>query len=210
MWLLGVTNPRSEPQIQPELTSDERARTLSTDFDDRLSALMRLAQDGDRTAYEVLLTEVSALVRDFTRRRVREHGWHEEIVQETLLCIHRDRHTYDPEQPFRPWMYAIASHRLIDHVRSQRRRAARELPLEETAEATSREAVGAGEASGTFVRQLFAHLSGNQREVVRMLQLEGFSVAEISASTGLSRSNVKVLAHRAYTRLRALLGDSRS
>ena len=183
---------------------------MSTDFDDRLSDLMRLAQDGDRAAYEVLLTEVAVLVRDFTRRRVREQDWQEEIVQETLLSIHRDRHTYDPKQPFRPWMYAIASHRLIDHVRSQRRRGARELPLEAAAECPSRAAADADGASGMLVRQLFAHLSETQREVVRMLQLEGFSVAEISASTGLSKSNVKVTAHRAYTRLRSLLGDSRS
>lgn len=170
---------------------------------------MRLAQDGDRSAYEVLLTEVSVLVRAFTRRRVREQDWHEEIVQETLLSIHRDRHTYDPKQPFLPWMYAIASHRLIDHVRSQRRWGARALPVEAVAELPSCVALGADGAAGMSVRQLFAQLSETQREVIRMLQLEGFSVAEISASTGLSKSNVKVTAHRAYARLRALLGDSR-
>jgi RNA polymerase sigma-70 factor, ECF subfamily len=183
---------------------------VSKDLDQRLSELMRRAQDGDRMAYETLLIEVSALVRDFTRRRVRKQDWQEEIVQETLLSLHRDRHTYDPEQPFRPWMYAIARHRLIDYVKSQRRRDARDLPLEAAAEFPSHARRGADGASRTFVRQVFAHLSNTQREVVRMLQLEGFSAAEISARTGLSTSNVKVTAHRAYKRLRALLGDSQS
>src|SRR3979490_2526119 len=88
---------------------------------------MRKAQDGDRLAYERLLTEVAILVRDFVRKRLQHPDWRDEIVQETLLSIHRDRHTYDPERPFRPWMYASARHRLFDHVEKQRRWSETEL-----------------------------------------------------------------------------------
>ena len=40
------------------------------DLDHRLSELMRAAQDGDRLAYETLLTEVAATVREFVRKRL--------------------------------------------------------------------------------------------------------------------------------------------
>src|SRR5262249_40693316 len=107
-------------------------------LDQRLSELMRRAQDGDRRAYETLLIEVMALVRGFARRRLSQADWQDEVTQETLLSIHRDRHTYDPQRPFLPWMYAIARHRLLEFVERQRRRCRNEIPgqgLEEVSQA---------------------------------------------------------------------------
>src|SRR5215470_6141190 len=98
------------------------------DDDRKLSALMRRAQGGDPLAYEALLVEATALVRAFVRRRLRELDAVEDVVQETLLSIHRDRHTYDPSRAFLPWMYAIARHRLLDFVQKQRRLGEKEIP----------------------------------------------------------------------------------
>lgn len=65
---------------------------LDSCLDQRLSELMRRAQDGDRTAYRALLTEAASLVRAFVRRRLRESDCLEDIVQDTLLSIHHHRH----------------------------------------------------------------------------------------------------------------------
>src|SRR5918992_3194108 len=92
-----------------------------------LGHLMVRAQDGDRQAYEDLLTRVSGLVRGFVRRRVGDAAWGDDVVQECLVALHRARHTYDPTRPFAPWMYAIAQNRLVDALRVQRRRLLREL-----------------------------------------------------------------------------------
>jgi RNA polymerase sigma-70 factor (ECF subfamily) len=171
--------------------------------DRQLSELMRRAQDGDRHAYETLLIEVIPLVRGFARRRVRQADWLEDIVQETLLAIHRDRHSYDPTRPFLPWMYAIARHRLLDFVEKQRRREENESPgqdgLDEVAAAST--IVERGTRAG-FLRDALALLSMKQREIIQMLKFEGLSVAEISRTTGLSESAVKVTAHRGYKKLR--------
>ena len=70
---------------------------MPADLDQRLSALMARAQDGDRRAYEALLVAVAALVERFARNRVRQADACEEIVQDTLLAIHRDRHTTLPQ-----------------------------------------------------------------------------------------------------------------
>lgn len=167
---------------------------------------MRRAQDGDRRAYETLLIEVIALVRGFARSRLRHVDWLEDVAQETLLSIHRDRHTYDPARPFLPWMYAIARHRLLDFVAKQRRRGENEVPGEEGWEqmASEHTIVERGTAAG-FLRQALALLSVKQREIIRLLKFEGFSVAEISRKTGLSESSVKVTAHRGYRNLRKLI-----
>ena len=167
---------------------------------------MRRAQDGDGRAYEALLTEVEARVRAFAARRIRRRDWLEDIVQDTLLSIHRDRHTYDPSRPFLPWMYAIASHRLLDFVEKQRRREANEIEGDAAREeaASADGIVERGSRAGALRRAL-SLLSLKQREIIAMLKLEGFSVAEISRRTGLSQSSVKVTAHRGYKILRRLM-----
>ncbi len=166
---------------------------------------MARAQDGDRRAYEALLADVAALVEPFVRNRVRQADACEEIVQDTLLAIHRDRHTYDPARPFCPWMYAIARHRLFDHLEKQRRWRRAELLTHAGLEELAREDAGLGDHARRVLRQALARLSDTQRRVIEMLKLDGCSVAEISLKTGLSVSAVKVTAHRGYKKLRALL-----
>jgi RNA polymerase sigma factor (sigma-70 family) len=178
------------------------------DLDHRLSELMRAAQDGDPLAYETLLTEVAAIVRDFVHKRLQNIESQEEVVQDTLLCIHRDRHTYDPGRPFRPWMYAITRHRLSDHLEKQQRRSRIEVLSDVEAEDPASTNASARELQAPgILRHALAQLSKAQREIIQMLKLDGLSVAEISARTGLTASTVKVTAHRGYKRLRALIGD---
>ena len=170
---------------------------------------MRKAQDGDRQAYQELLVSVTDLVRGYALREVRQLDAVEDVTQETLLSIHRDRHTYDPARPFLPWMYAIARHRLLDVLHKQRRRGENEVPGGEGWEEVA--AADATVQRGTpawLLRQALGLLSLRQREIIRMLKFEGLSVAEISQKTGLSQSSVKVTAHRGYNLLRKLMGPA--
>ena len=173
--------------------------------DQQLSELMRKAQDGDARAYETLLLEMTSLIRSFARTRLQQVDWVEDVAQEALLSIHRDRHTYDPARPFLPWMYAIARHRLLDFVQKRRRQMEKEVPAETGVEEPARE--DPHPEPIRILRRALALLSAKQREVIRMLKLEGFSVLEISRRTGMSQSSVKVTAHRGYKKLRKLMED---
>lgn len=170
---------------------------------------MRRAQDGDRHAYEVFLAEAAALLRRFVRLRLRQPDYVEDIVQDALLSIHHYRHTYDPERPVRPWMYAIARHRLLDFVAKQRRRREQEVQMElETETDTEQESSGAavpGMGPAHLVLWALALLPRAQREIIELLKLQGYSVAEISSKTGRSESSIKVSAHRGYKTLRKLI-----
>lgn len=179
---------------------------MDADLDRRLSELMTRAQDGDRRAYEALLLEVTRLVREFARNRLRGADGAEDIVQDTLLAVHRARHTYDPGRPFGPWMYAITRHRLSDFAAKQRRRRQTEILGQAGIEdMPSQEPIAENASTAGFLRRALAQLSNQQREVIRMLKLEDCSVAEISRRTGLSVSSVKVTAHRGYKKLRELI-----
>ena len=81
------------------------------------AAWMARAQAGDGEAYRLLLDNVASDLRSFFRRRLRETQEVEDHVQETLMTLHRARHTYDPARPFEPWLYAIARNTLADAFR---------------------------------------------------------------------------------------------
>ena len=174
---------------------------MTADEEAALGRMMVAAQTGDRHAYESLLTRIAALALAFVRRRVGEVPWSEDVVQESLLAVHRARHTYDPARPFAPWMYAIVQNRLIDALRAQRRRMLRELDPDLVPE---RAAHAAQERDAFFrdVRKAVATLPENQRRVIELLKFEDLSVREVAARLGMTETNVKVTAHRGYRALR--------
>lgn len=89
----------------------------------QLHAQWLRALDGDSTAYTQVLMALSTLLRGFMRRRMQTHPNDvEDLVQETLMAIHQKRHTYDTQQPFTAWVFAIARYKWIDHLRVHGRR----------------------------------------------------------------------------------------
>jgi RNA polymerase sigma-70 factor, ECF subfamily len=172
------------------------------------SQLMRAAQGGDRPAYERLLRAITPVVRAVARRHCSERNALEEVVQDTLLTVHRVRHTYDPNRPFMPWLAAIASRRSIDALRRRRRIEHHEVPAEQGDE-TFHEVTANEEVEGLRAREeldaLLELLPARQREALESLKLKEMSLAEASATSGQSVGALKVNVHRALKTLRRLL-----
>ena len=172
------------------------------------AGFMQRAQAGDQDAYASLLVLLTSITRRFARARLGDVPWIDDVVQETLLTIHRALHTYDPARPFGPWFYAIASTRLIDAVRRERRITRRELPRDpgfDVAEPAARDHDLDVEAIRAAVRVL----PERQRDVIEGLKFRDESVREVASRTNMTISAVKVTAHRGYRTLRKLLGGER-
>src|SRR5580658_11152844 len=189
-------------QVSIDSTLLERDRTWSQ--------LMRAAQSGERTAYERLLRDVTPFIRSIVRRHCNNSADIEEMVQDTLLTVHRVRQTYDPDRPFGPWLAAIASRRSIDALRRRVRLSKFEAPEEgayETfADATANTEMDAVRSSEEVV-ELLRRLPARQREALEALKLKQMSLAEASVSSGQSVAALKVNAHRALKALRALFQE---
>ncbi len=169
--------------------------------------LMRRAQEGDQESYAELLGMLTSVARQYARGKSGAVPWVEDVVQETLISVHRARHTYDPSRPFAPWFYAIAAHRAIDVYRRERRVASREQGSDVLPEPVPIHTVErAGEVDMTRVRAALAALPARQREVVEGLKLHDESVRELATRLGMSESAVKVTAHRGYQALKKFLG----
>ncbi len=160
---------------------------------------------GDGAAYRECLKQLGAHLRGFFRMRLaRLPDEVEDLVQETLLAVHNQRHTYDSGQPLTAWVYAIARYKLVDLLR---RRAGREMlndPLDDGLEVFAVSDHDAAEARRDLGR-LLERLPDRQRLPIMHVKLEGLSVAETARATGMSEAAVKVGVHRGLKALAALI-----
>jgi len=182
---------------------------MTSQQEQQSTSLMIRAQQGDSVAYADLLRILAATARQYTRNRVGDVPWLDDVAQETLLTVHAARRTYDSTRPFAPWFYAILSSRMIDVLRKEKRVSARELgtdSLPEPAAPSQSSRAGSDVVDPGTIQAALESLPERQREVVKALKLQDESVKEISERLGMSQSAVKVTAHRGYKALRRLLG----
>ena len=160
---------------------------------------MAAAQDGHGGAYRRLLNEISEWLRRYFRRRL-PHGDVDDAVQETLLAIHRRRHTLDPRLPFGPWLAAIAKRKWIDSLRAIGRRPTEGLP-DDLAVGDHETAV----TSALVLAGLLRQLRPAESQSILLVKVQGYSIEEASRETGLSSSAVKMNIHRGLLRLTAFI-----
>ncbi len=175
------------------------------DVDSDLRALMVLALAGDNGAYGDFLARAAARVRAYLRRRLAAYPDDvEDLVQETLLAMHNQRHTYRPSQPLTPWLHAIARYKLFDLLRARMPRSAVEVELDEESGDAAFQAEDATAAEARRdVGRLLDGLPDRFRLPIVHVKLEGLSVAEASSLLGMSESAVKIGIHRGLKALAA-------
>ena len=173
----------------------------------RLRNLMVCGLAGDSAAYHAFLKELSAHLRAFLRKRLaRLPDEVEDLVQETLLAVHNQRHTYESEQPLTAWVHAIARYKLVDLWRRRAGREAMHDTLDDELAVFAGNDTDAADARRD-VAKLLARLPERQRLPIQYMKLEGLSVTETARATGMSESAVKVGVHRGLKALAAMIRD---
>jgi RNA polymerase sigma-70 factor (ECF subfamily) len=176
--------------------------------EDRMRGLLLRGLAGDGAAYHAFLKELSAHLRAFLRRRLmRLPDDVEDLVQETLLAVHNQRHTYEADQPLTAWVHAIARYKLIDLLRRRADRDALHDPLDDDLAVFATSDTEAADARRD-VMKLLDQLPERQRLPIQYMKLEGLSVVEAARATGMSESAVKVGVHRGLKALAAMIGGS--
>lgn len=180
---------------------DWKERAEATE--ERLRRQFVSALAGDAVAYQQFLAELSAHLRAYFRKRLSQLPDDvEDLVQETLLAVHNNRHTYRPDRPLTAWVHTIARYKLIDLLRSRARREALHDPLEDDLQVFASTDTDAADARRELVEMLEA-LPDRQRRALIMTKLEGASAAEAALATGMSPGAVRVGVHRSLKALTA-------
>lgn len=162
-----------------------------------------------RALVEALYPQVIRIVRSHRPVRLAE----EDLAQDIFVKLfgRLDRYEEQDGVPFEHWVSRLAVRTCLDALRAERRRP--ELRCSDLAEEDNRwleylltETAAVPDSTdfsaAELVERMLAQLSAEDRLVIRLLDLEQKSVAEISQLTGWSRAAVKVRVFRARHLLR--------
>lgn len=186
----------------PDEMSSEAPRD---EFESGLKRLWLRAQAGDERAYREALVQISGRLRSFFGRRLASLPDEvEDLVQETLIALHLQRGTFDPSSPVTAWVHAIARHKLVDLWRRRGRREALHESLDDLDE-RNHPVVPEEQTARRDLAVLLNTLPLAQQQAIALIKVEGLSVAEASARSGVSASALKVQVHRGLKRLALLV-----
>ena len=164
--------------------------------------LVELARDGDRDAFDILMTAAIDHLYRIARLILRDFDSAEDAVQEALVRCWRDLpRLRDPER-FDAWLNRLLLHAVSDEARNRRRSATnvRVIGLEPT------QADGAGPlADRDELARVFGRLSIDHRTIVVLHHYLGMTVDEAATTIGIPVGTAKSRLHYATGALRAAL-----
>jgi len=164
------------------------------------------AKTGEEEAFVRLAKRYETKVWATASRFARSRPELEDLVQDLFVRVWRGLPSYRSDAPFEHWLMSVAVRGCYDFLRRQRRRREVEMlrdPLEgREAPDEAAERIGRRREASETVALLLARLAPKDQILVTLLELEGRSVRETAALTGLSESNVKVRAHRARKKMK--------
>jgi RNA polymerase sigma-70 factor (ECF subfamily) len=164
----------------------------------REAQLVAASLSGDRDAFSDLVRRHEHRVFRLAGRFFHQRADVEDAAQETFLTAWRRLDTYRSRAPFEHWLTRIC----LNCCYARLRRSRPELPLSADTPAAAPDPDAALE-----VRSLLARLRPADRFLLLLLEGEGWSVEEVAQRLGWTRVNVRVRAHRARRRLKAILEE---
>jgi RNA polymerase sigma-70 factor (ECF subfamily) len=190
------------------------------------AALAAALRAGDEAAFRgLVLRHHAALVR-LARASVSSHAVAEEVAQETWLAVIQGIDRFEGRSSLKSWIFAI----LVNRARSRGVREQRIVPMsslggdgDDGPAVDADRFVAAGQRWGghwssppvpweepaerLIAKEAIERLPTQQRAVVSLRDVEGWSSAEVCALMELSEGNQRVLLHRGRARVRAALED---
>lgn len=146
------------------------------------------------------------------RSIVREAAEAEDVLQETLVRAHQTIEQLREESALASWLFRIATHISLDHVRQRSRKPkGEEFEVDEVQQdediAPSLQGLMEQREMSACVQRFLLDLPADYRTAILLHDLEGLTAIEIAAALEISVANAKVRLHRARERLKeALLG----
>jgi len=195
----------------PELESGRGAvATSARDGRGWPGSLIPAARAGDGQAFQGLVEAHWACAARLARSILQTEEAAADAVQEALIKVHRAMPRFQ-DGNFRAWLLRIVSNTCYDHLRSQKRQ--RALSLEQLIEESDFEAPASGEMLNperyavrqdqiALLSRVIEGLPSWYRDVVVLVDVQGYDYGEAAAYLQLPRGTVKSRLSRARAHLR--------
>lgn len=154
---------------------------------------------------DAIWTEFSGRLRGFIAKRLREESDVEDILQDIFAKIHAGLGEVREGEKLEAWLFQVARHAIIDHFRSRSgKRRSEALPADLAGEEAAAD-VSAEIAS--WLDPMMSLIPEEEREVLRLTDLEGLSQKDLATRLGLSVTGAKSRVQRARKHLKDAVLD---
>jgi len=163
-------------------------------LDFSLANRLRVSQEG---AFQELFREFGQRIFRTALRILKEEESAKDAVQETMINIHRAADSFRGEARLSTWINRITINVCLEIIRKNRKHSAR--IDQDISENVLLEARGYGDPFSEAhraevrrrVRRALARLTRKHRQVVRMHDIEGYTIREIARTVGVAEGTIK-------------------
>lgn len=137
----------------------------------------------------------------------------EDLVQDVYIRVLKSYESFRGESSEKTWAFSIARHVVFDYFRKEKRRRQytnETLDLDEmtdflTVDESLPDDIVIQNENVQLIYKLLDHCSINQKQVVILRYIQGYSLQETAEILGITVSNVKTLQFRCVRKLRDLM-----
>jgi len=175
------------------------------------AALVRRAQAGDDSAFREIVERYQSKVFSIIHGIVRQRNDVEDIAQQVFAKVYLSLRNFDFRSSLITWIYKITVNECFDYLRKRKvRKLVYESDMSEdevrrvenSEPVIDRQApVDADLARRDYVLKLLSRVSEEERHLLLMKEVEGFSVEELAQATGMNENTIKVKLFRARQKL---------
>lgn len=197
-----------------KITTGEQAERLEE------VEVIRMAQAGNREAFETLVRNYDHSVLRLAFNLLRSQEDARDVYQETFLRVYRNLGNFRFDCSFRTWLYRIVSNLCLDQLRKKKVRK-EESTVKNTVDGTvdllslvPEERAGIDPQRQAFSSEIKARIKGalgdlspRERMVFEMRHFQGMRLRLIGEALGTTEEAAKNCLFRATQKMRSALGD---
>ena len=163
---------------------------------------------GDKTAFRTVVQNCQGMVYSLSLKMLADIEEAKDVVQDTFIKVWQNMASYDDRYSFNTWVYTIASRLCLDRLRKVRPIGPAETDervFEQVADDNDPERQLESSEWVSVIKVLADGLSGKQKLVFTLSQLEGLDNAQITEITGLDADQIKSNLYAAKKNIRERL-----
>ena len=172
-------------------------------------ALMRAHADGDPDAFGEVVRRHRDRLWAVAVRTTGDPEDASDALQDALVSAYRNAGSFRGDAAVTTWLHRIVVNACLDRLRRRQARPTVPLPDAESAAFVARTASRPDLDTAMVVHAALAQLPAEQRVALVLLDMQGYSVAEIAALLGVAEGTVKSRCARGRARLAVILGHLR-
>lgn len=177
--------------------------------------VVKLAQQGDKEAFSVLVRNYQNKVFGLAINIVRNHETADDLAQEIFIKAYQALPRFRFQSEFSTWLYQISINHIRDHLRKHKKEK-NDLRLDEIPEISGEEKEASEQMANRqeeeyrkrLLREKLEEMPEKYRLILSLRDIQGLSYEEISKMLKLSAGTVDSRLHRARRHLRKKLAQA--